>query len=1407
MKLINSLIVFFFLLFIALSVSALNIDPVYSHIRNFAIIYYDMSDEEAAWVGQHHDLIIGHYHPITKQYNPDIIFFKYAICQALPGGTELTPIWNACLQSSETDCENMFFHLIKDSSVSSQECTGCGWETRTIPGWNPANDRDGNGYVDDSEFATRPFPDASARYKNQSRIPGWLWSDPLANFNNTFWSDYCTDRETQSFAIPGYTDEYTGLMNDAIDLDIRYPVLELNQDPAIRRQQYITMTGTYLTKMCGKVRAKGKICSINSAAAKDLYAQYVDVELNEFWFTYAQELAWYQMNSTGGYDRPFTEDNYYVMKQVKRISQYNTTETIQFQGNDYSWWPGCSGDDESVPRDKYYFLSLFYQVKNENAMFSWYPASADAIYNRPPSTLWLPAIEVDIGQPEGDWYIISGTNPDYYDEYYEIFVRNYTKGRVYTKPRPSWNSCIGSATATTHNLGGVFRKVNYDGTISPQITSISLRDKEGAILLKDAYAPENAPHIDMIQCQTDGSWKDCNNSLYGTTISSVRAICNDNTGVNSVQFKLENIPDSRIFFSSPGTLVSGYWIYDNPDVLIQDSGNFKLTVNCTDIDGATVTNTTNWLVPWGNLSFTQETPTGNGFVTQNQLFTYRTTVYCNGGECGNIKATLDPIRTFDSGTGLNDTFIRGGNLDDDGDGIPDRNDNYGSFYALAFGQGTPDDYYPTKRPLIKFNNLIGQGEQQIPPRAVIKSATLYLYQAQGGRAGDVTVSIHALLKPWTEMGATFVRYDGVNSWEIIGAIGNTDRDSISDGKVTVFGTDSLKYYGFNVTRSLQMIANGQINNYGWVLISNSSTWSPPYFQSKENTYGSINPPYLVVDYDEYGYKGVIPMNSGTPFYTINQNPVNSSHLSCLGNMKSGNSCTTQWSVMPTGNIGTEWSFFVNYDSENYPFGVNSIATNIIYLNITTGGPSDTTPPTVSITSPSSGSTVSGTVTVSATASDNIGVAGVQFRVDGINIGSKDTTSPYSISWNTTSYTNGNHILTAMAQDTSNNTTTSAAVTVNVNNVVPCTPSWQCGDWTSCLTGSQSRMCNEVNQCDPNDLNRTETQNCGTCTSGQTQSCTTESCAGTQTCNAQGTWDSCMKQDLCCGVSCNDGSDCTTDSCSAGQCSFITIPNCSTGGGGGGGGSGTPTQKEFLVELNPSQVKIGEKFTVTVKDSSLKNAIEKASVEYAKTSKFTSVLGQVEFTAVQGYSLITVKKDGYKNNTVRITVTEEPVSLCGNNVCDLGESHGNCPADCPAGKKLRVSAEKASVISGDALKVIVTDEGGNAVGKAKVVYAGKSYESTESGEATFTAVKGFNVITASKAGFEPASTMITFITARSECGNNKCEEDENTDSCAMDCFKEKPFDLMPFTAIGVALILIVVFLVIIIKSKKSVAGNQ
>lgn len=115
---------------------------------------------------------------------------------------------------------------------------------------------------------------------------------------------------------------------------------------------------------------------------------------------------------------------------------------------------------------------------------------------------------------------------------------------------------------------------------------------------------------------------------------------------------------------------------------------------------------------------------------------------------------------------------------------------------------------------------------------------------------------------------------------------------------------------------------------------------------------------------------------------------------------------------------------------------------------------DTTPPSVSITYPTSGLTVSSTINIVASASDNVGVLGVQFKIDGQNIGQEDTSSPYSVSLNTLNYANGVHSLTATARDAAGNINTSNPVDINIlNSSTSSTTSSSTSDTTTTTTTS------------------------------------------------------------------------------------------------------------------------------------------------------------------------------------------------------------------------------------------------------------------------------------------------------------------------------------------------------------------
>lgn len=96
------------------------------------------------------------------------------------------------------------------------------------------------------------------------------------------------------------------------------------------------------------------------------------------------------------------------------------------------------------------------------------------------------------------------------------------------------------------------------------------------------------------------------------------------------------------------------------------------------------------------------------------------------------------------------------------------------------------------------------------------------------------------------------------------------------------------------------------------------------------------------------------------------------------------------------------------------------------------------PPAVSLTSPAAGAILSGHVPVNANVQDNRDIVGVRFQLDGALLGVEDITAPYSISWDTTTASEGSHTLTAVTRDVNGNTKVSRPVTVTVGNRVTVT---------------------------------------------------------------------------------------------------------------------------------------------------------------------------------------------------------------------------------------------------------------------------------------------------------------------------------------------------------------------------------
>ena len=140
-----------------------------------------------------------------------------------------------------------------------------------------------------------------------------------------------------------------------------------------------------------------------------------------------------------------------------------------------------------------------------------------------------------------------------------------------------------------------------------------------------------------------------------------------------------------------------------------------------------------------------------------------------------------------------------------------------------------------------------------------------------------------------------------------------------------------------------------------------------------------------------------------------------------------------------------WGMAFGNGAHNQPLTTLYFAAGIafgadgLYGRIDLGAtPPDVVAPTVSITSPAANATVSGTVTISINAADNVGVKTARFFAGTTQIGSASA-APFSIEWDTTAVAAGPVALTAQVTDAAGNVGTSAEVTITVSNATTPTP--------------------------------------------------------------------------------------------------------------------------------------------------------------------------------------------------------------------------------------------------------------------------------------------------------------------------------------------------------------------------------
>jgi hypothetical protein len=153
-----------------------------------------------------------------------------------------------------------------------------------------------------------------------------------------------------------------------------------------------------------------------------------------------------------------------------------------------------------------------------------------------------------------------------------------------------------------------------------------------------SYAPasESKPHYPKLECQIDNqSWVECSKVLYNTNLKAVRSYCGAEDSVTDVSFRLKNIPDNyTYFFENSNYQIAGFWIYEIPDLRIEDSGEFILEAVCYEANSVNSSHY-NWTIPWGR--FEVEISDDDLILFENDRVPVQSLIRCVGGECGDAK--------------------------------------------------------------------------------------------------------------------------------------------------------------------------------------------------------------------------------------------------------------------------------------------------------------------------------------------------------------------------------------------------------------------------------------------------------------------------------------------------------------------------------------------------------------------------------------------------------------------------------------------------------------------------------------------------------------------------------------------------------------------------------------------------
>ncbi len=330
-----------------------------------------------------------------------------------------------------------------------------------MPAFDKAADRNSDGYLNDTEYALRTAGfDARFIYESRLQYPYYGQSRYVTNPSGTGVADWAADYHRRFLANNPLAD------------------------------------GLFMDNSGGRVPVE------NTALVEsmDTYANDYGALLGAT--NRAISPRWVLANTAGGgtsADRvtrqvPSTLEEFLLRPMSYTWGQFQDSATLVARRLSLTSPPGLlildtlsTGGSPTDPRTQIGALAYYYLLSDPNytALMMWGGEEPASTWSRH----WFAAIETNVGQPRGTWsQFATGRDPANTALEYRVYGREFDNALVLYKPL-SRTVAVGTGTtadtsATIHQLNGNYRVLNANGTLGPVVTQVTLRNGEGAVLMR-----------------------------------------------------------------------------------------------------------------------------------------------------------------------------------------------------------------------------------------------------------------------------------------------------------------------------------------------------------------------------------------------------------------------------------------------------------------------------------------------------------------------------------------------------------------------------------------------------------------------------------------------------------------------------------------------------------------------------------------------------------------------------------------------------------------------------------------------------------------------------------------------------------------------------------------------------------